>query len=62
MQKVINEYLARRQITQSALASELKIDKGHFSRIISGQRRASVELLKKLAKKTGKTVDELIKG
>jgi len=62
MQKVINDYLAARQISQSKLASELKIDKGHFSRILSGQRPASVQLLKKLAKKTGKTVDELIKG
>jgi transcriptional regulator with XRE-family HTH domain len=62
MQKVINEYLAKRGITQTQLAEEIGLDKGHFSRILSGERAATLAVLKKLAQKTGKSLDELAKG
>lgn len=55
----ITEYLSNRGITQNQLADELELDKGHFSRILSGDRPATLDLLRKLAKKTGKTIDYL---
>jgi len=62
MKKIIKDYLEQRGITQNDLAQELNVDKGHFSRIRAGTRKPSIALLKKLAKKTGHSIDDLVKG
>lgn len=57
----IRKYLKDEEVSQRQLAASLGISEEHLSRIISRQRGASLSLLRKIAKQTGISIDQLAK-
>jgi plasmid maintenance system antidote protein VapI len=56
----LQDYLERTGTTQSRLAAQVGIQKGHMSSILSGSRRCSLVLALKLSAVTGVPVEKLV--
>jgi transcriptional regulator with XRE-family HTH domain len=57
----ITALMAKKKITAERLALEIDKDKGHVSRILSGKKRASLDLVALIAEALGTDVGELFR-
>ena len=59
---LLSDYLKKHSLTQSQFAEKVNVAQPHIARIISGSRRPSIELLKRIEIETDGevTLDDLI--
>lgn len=60
--KRIKQLRKENRLTQERLALMVNIERSHLSRIESGDRNPSFDLLEKLAESLGTTLSELFEG
>lgn len=58
--KALDSWLKAKNTTQTAFAKSVGVSQATISDIINGKHNASVKLLKRIAKKTGLTIDRLL--
>ena len=58
--KALRNYLERTQTTQSAFAERLGVSQPTVANLVNGVHSASAKLLKRIARETGLSVDELL--
>lgn len=61
VRKNITAILGRKNLTSESLAHGLEVDKAHISRILSGKKRISLNLLEKIAIELEVDVQRLLK-
>jgi transcriptional regulator with XRE-family HTH domain len=59
--KNISALLSAKKLTAEGLAHSLDVDKAHISRIISGKKRASLNLLERIAEILEVDIQKLFK-
>jgi transcriptional regulator with XRE-family HTH domain len=59
--KNIRALMAKRNITAEQLALEIDKDKGHVSRILSGKKKANLDLIALMAEALGEDVAAFLK-
>lgn len=58
--KALDSWLKSTGTTQTAFAKSIRVSQPTISDLIHGKHDASVKLLKRISKKTGLTVDQLL--
>ena len=57
----IRSLMAKKKVTAERLALEIDKDKGHLSRILSGKKRASLDLVALIAEALAVDVEDLFR-